>query len=241
MSKLFAVFDIDGTLIRWQLFHAIVHSLGKRGYMPAAAHEHIRKARLDWKIRATDEGFATYEAVLIHEYRAALKQMSTEDYATIVQDVFDEYKDQTYTYTRNLIRRLKGEGYMLLAISGSHQEVIQKLAAYHGFDDAVGASLEQIGDRFSGVIDTPVFDKARALKQLIAKHGLSTQGSIAVGDSPSDAPMLEMVEHPLVFNPDKKMFTIARDHHWPVVVERKNMIYELEPADDSYALKLDKE
>jgi phosphoserine phosphatase len=53
--------------------------------------------------------------------------------------------------------------------------------------------------------------------------------------------MLEMVEHPLVFNPDKKMFTIARDHHWPVVVERKNMIYELEPADDSYALKLDKE
>lgn len=82
-SRPFAVFDIDGTLIRWQLFHAIVHSLGKHGHMPADAHERIKKARMDWKLRKTNVGFGVYEEVLVKEYLAALKQISTEQYALI--------------------------------------------------------------------------------------------------------------------------------------------------------------
>src|SRR5688500_7222628 len=73
-------------------------------------------------------------------------------FALIVQEVFDEYKDQTYTYTRDLIKDLKAKGYFLLAISGSHQEIIQKLAQHHGFDGAVGATFEQIDGKFSGAI-----------------------------------------------------------------------------------------
>ena len=235
-SKPFAAFDIDGTLIRWQLFHAIVHHLGKRGFIPQAAHDRIRQARAEWKRRTTNDGFAAYEAVLVQEYIAALKGVDEADYNAIVQDVYDEYKDQTFTYTRDLIRDLKARGYTLLAISGSQHEIIDKLATHHGFDVAVGATLEQIDGKYSGAISTPIFDKAAVLKQLIAEHGLTTEGSYAVGDSKSDAPMLEMVQNPIAFNPDRAFFEIAKQRGWKVVVERKNMVYELEPNLGGYLL-----
>jgi HAD superfamily hydrolase (TIGR01490 family) len=235
--KPFAVFDIDGTLIRWQLFHAIVHSLGKHGLLPPAAHARIHAARMEWKRRTTEAGFTAYENVLVKEYLAVLQNMKTDEYEAIVQDVFDEYKDQTFTYTRDLLQELKAQGYMLLAISGSHHEIVQKLAAYHGFDVAVGATLEQINGKFSGKINTPIFDKAKVLTRLIDEHSLTAAGSYAIGDSTSDASMLQMVDNPVAFNPDKNFFAVASAKKWKVVVERKNMVFELVPDHGKYLLE----
>lgn len=237
MSK-FAVFDIDGTLIRWQLFHAIVHSLGKYGHIPAEAHERIRAARMKWKRRDSGVDFSSYELVLVKEYLAAIRQVNAQEYAAIVQDVFDEYKDQTYTYTRDLIKKLKAQGYTLIAISGSHQDVVEKLAKHHGFDIVAGATFEQIDGKFSGNFNTPVFNKGKVLRSLIDEYHLDTRESYAVGDSSGDAQMLELVERPIAFNPDQKLFSLAVAHGWLVVVERKNMTYELEAKDGGYTLKI---
>ena len=235
MNK-FAVFDIDGTLIRWQLFHAIVHGLGKNGHIPQDAHDRIRAARKEWKQRTTNNGFSAYEEVLVQEYIAVLKNITPEQYSEVVQEVFEEYKDQTYTYTRDLIKDLKAKGYTLLAISGSHQEVIERLGKHQGFDYVVGAKLEQIGGQYTGRMDTPIFDKAKVLKKLVDEHGLAFEGSLAVGDSHSDVAMLDIVENPICFNPDRKLFEVAKERQWKVVVERKNMVYELEPKDGRYVL-----
>lgn len=185
---------------------------------------------MQWKIRANPEGFAAYEDVLVHEYLAVVKSIDPKEYFTIVESVFDEYKDQTYAYTRSLLDKLKAEGYTLIAISGSQQEIIERMASHYGFDYVVGSTLEQINGKFTGKIDTPIFDKAKVLKKIIQEHGLDTKGSIAVGDSSSDIPMFELVENPIVFNPDKKLFKVAKEHHWKIVVERKNMTYELQPT-----------
>lgn len=233
----FAVFDIDGTLIRWQLFHAIAHSLGKYGYMPPDAHERIKKARLAWKRRTTDTGFASYEHVLVSEYLAALKNITPEEYQKVIADVFEEYKDQTFTYTRDLLHQLKAQNYFLIAISGSQQEVIEKIANHYGFDAVVGAQQEVIEGRFSGKVDTPIFQKAKILETLIAEHNLNTKDSYAIGDSASDAPMLALVDHPIAFNPDKKFFAIANEHGWKVVLERKNMVFELQKQKNGYTME----
>lgn len=237
MAKPFAVFDIDGTLIRWQLFHAIVHRLGTHNLLLPGAHQRIKQARMQWKTRIADDGFHDYELVLVNEYKQALKNIEPAKYQAVVQEVFDEYKDQTYTYTRHLIQRLKGQGYYLVAISGSHQEVIEKLAHHHGFDVAVGANFEQADGRFSGNFTTPIFDKAAVLQGIIHDKHLSRAGSYAVGDSQSDAPLLAMAEHPIAFNPDKKLFKIAAEQQYKIVIERKNMIYELAPEGGKYVLQ----
>lgn len=235
-QRKFAVFDIDGTLIRWQLFHAIVHQLGKHGHIPAAVHQAIHHARMDWKNRNSNDGFRAYEQVLVRAYIDALTDISPSAYAVIVDEVFDEYKDQTFVYTRDLIRSLKQQGYVLFAISGSQQDIVQKLAAHHGFDDAIGAHLVQHNGHFTGDIVSPVHDKPTALKQLIQKHHVAQTGSIGVGDSEGDISMLAMVEQAIAFNPSRGLLEHAQTAGWKIVVERKNVVYELEAKDGSYLL-----
>ena len=235
-QRKFAVFDIDGTLIRWQLFHAIVHHLGKHGHIPPSTHEAIKAARMTWKNRGGNDGFRAYESVLVHAYKAALQDIAPESYQLIVEEVFDEYKDQTFVYTRDLVKSLRKQGYLMFAISGSQQDIIQKLATYHGFDDAIGATLEQQEGRFTGAINTPVLDKPTALHKLISKHNATLRGSIAVGDSESDISMLQVAETAIAFNPSAGLFEAAKESGWKIIVERKNVIYQLEAQDGSYIL-----
>ncbi len=226
-NRKFAVFDIDGTLIRWQLYHAVVHKLGKAGQLAPGDFEAINAARMEWKNRRTGEEFHIYEADLVERFKAALPRIDPAAYDRAVQEVFDKYKDQTFTYTRDLVRSLKDKGYLLFAISGSPREVIELLARHHGFDDAIGSTLVRSDGRFTGESTTPIFDKKAALDLLVAKHGASYRESYAVGDSISDAPMLAAVTHPIAFSPDQNLFKIAKQKHWPVIVERKNVVYEL--------------
>ncbi|HPR08997.1 HAD-IB family hydrolase [Candidatus Saccharibacteria bacterium] len=223
----FAVFDIDGTLMRWQLFHAIVHELGKQGFLSVGAHEKIRSARFAWKNRLSKNGFADYEAVLVELYIEALQNLDAQEYRLIVDQVFSEYKDQTFTYTRDLAAKLKAQGYLLFAISGSQQEIVERIGHHHGFDAAVGARLVMKNSAFTGEIVTPIHNKAAALQRLVDQYHCTYDESYGVGDSPSDSSMLDKVAHPIAFNPDQKLYDIAQDKGWQVVVERKNVVYEL--------------
>ena len=226
-QKKFAVFDIDGTLIRWQLYHAVVHKLGKAGQLAPGDFEAINASRMEWKNRRTNEGFHGYEELLVERLKAALPNVDTATYDELVREVLEEYKDQTFTYTRDLVQRLKADGYLLFAISGSPQEVIDLLAKHHGFDAAIGGQFIRQDGRFTGDYTTPVFDKKAALDSLVEQFGATYDESYAVGDSASDAAMLEAVTHPIAFSHDQNLYKIARAKQWPIVVERKNVIYEL--------------
>ncbi len=235
--KKFAAFDIDGTLIRWQLFHAIVHQLGKTGHISAASHESVRQARMRWKTRGSNDAFARYESLLVDVYIQSLKEIPLAEYLLVVDSVFEEYKDQLFVYTRSLLQSLKKDGYILFAISGSQDEIVQKLARYHGFDAAVGATLEMQSGYFTGKITSPIEDKAAVLAALVKAHKVTYTGSVAVGDSASDIAMLSAVEHPIAFNPEQKLYTYARHHNWQIAVERKNVVYELTAGASGYQLK----
>lgn len=236
-QKKFAVFDIDGTLIRWQLFHAIVDRLAKAGHVPAETYNEAHEARMYWKRRSGEESFRNYERKLVHAYMGSLKQLRVADFQHAVDAVFAEHKDQVYTYTRDFISKLKAKNYLLFAISASQTEAVAKIADYYGFDDHVGTTYEQKDDRFTGELELVAYKKPEILQRLIDKHGASLAGSIGVADSESDASMLDMVEHPIAFNPSRKLFIHAREHGWKVVIERKNMVYELEPHNGTYILK----
>ncbi|MBC7581716.1 HAD family phosphatase [Aeromicrobium sp.] len=236
----FALFDIDGTVIRWQLFHSVVNELIRRGQLSESASRDIKQARMTWKKRENEDSFKAYEQVLVNAYLEALDGLSVLQYMGAVESVFEEYKDQTYIYTRDLIRDLKDKGYALFAVSGSQQEIVSKFAEYYGFDDAIGAHLEQLDGHFTGKIETPALGKQSAVEKLLARHDVILDGSIAVGDSESDLALFEAVEQPIVFNPSAGLFTIAKERGWSIVLERKNVIYELSAvqgqANGSYVL-----
>lgn len=237
VQKKFAVFDIDGTLIRWQLYHSITQKLADAGELGTDAQSKIDVAKKKWKQRETSDGFSQYEKAILHAYEDSLYSMSPKKFDSFVNGVIEEHKQQVYIYTRDLVKKLKSEDYFLLAISGSHQELVEKIAAYYDFDDFVGTQYERSEETYTGKKFAPSKDKHAALLSLINKHDLSYEGSIAIGDSLSDAPMLSMVENPIAFNPDSKLFGYAKQKGWKIVVERKNMVYELEYKDNAYRLR----
>ena len=59
------------------------------------------------------------------------------------------------------------------------------------------------------------------------KENLTLAGSIGVGDSESDIAFLKLVERPICFNPNNKLYKYAKSHKWEVVVERKDVVYHL--------------
>lgn len=234
--KKFAVFDIDGTLIRWQLYHAIADALVTLGFVEVGTYDSVKAERMKWKRRTPDASFKTYELELVRVYDQVLQGITADQLEAAVHTVFDEYKDQVYTYTRNLITNLKTKGYLLFAISGSQSEIVELMAKHYGFDDFIGTVYERAGGRFTGKSVFHAAKKDQALKRLVAKHCATYTDSLAVGDSKSDAVMLEMVENPIAFNPDDDLYKIAQTHAWNIVLERKNMIYELESRHGKYEL-----
>lgn len=232
----FAVFDIDGTLIRWQLYHAVVDELARQGMLGKDAKNNLRQSRMRWKRREHAAVFREYELTVIDTFETAFNQLDAAAFDKAVDTVIKEYGDQTYAYTKNLISQLKSKDYVLLAISGSHQELVAKIAKQYGFDDFIGTVYERHGHKFSGQKQVASDNKKLALQSLVKKHNLGYKGSLAIGDSASDAAMLELVEQPIAFNPDQTLYRIAKQHGWKIVVERKNVTYELGRNNDHYQL-----
>ena len=237
MSRPFAVFDIDGTIIRWQLYHALADDLAKAGHLNPKEFDKVRAARMVWKKRVKETSFNEYEETLVQLIDTAITNIKVEDLQAACQRVLMEYKDQVYTYTRDLIQELKVKNYLLFAISASQAEIVELLAKYYGFDDFGGSIYEVKNGYFTGNKEVLKSDrKPKYLQQLVEKHGATWAASTGVGDSESDIPMLMTVEKPIAFNPTRKLFEHAVNHNWPVVLERKNMVYRLEPGDETYIL-----
>jgi phosphoserine phosphatase len=72
-----------------------------------------------------------------------------------------------------------------------------------------------------------MLDKEKVLLRAVKKENLTLRGSIGVGDTESDAAFLKLVERPICFNPNGKLYRIAKRSGWKVVVERKDVTYSL--------------
>lgn len=234
--KKFAVFDIDGTLIRWQLYHAVVDRMAKLGHLGLDAHEKLHAERMKWKRRENIDSFSEYENFLIKLYESVLSKLNPKVFDRICNEVADEYKSQVYTYTKRLLKKLKQKGYFCIAISGSHQELVEIVAKEHGFDDWIGSIYHRAAGKFTGIGKISSYDKSTALNDLIQQHSLTIKDSYAIGDTISDKPMLAMVENPIAFNPNRELLYYAKGNGWTIVVERKNVIYELKCNNGQYVL-----
>lgn len=235
----FAVFDIDGTLFRWQLFHEVVFELIASGHVPEEAKQKVEQKMQDWRNRSHKHSFREYELALVEAYIPCIKGLSTSVFNAATERILGKHSQEVYTYTRDLIKQLKSAGYTLIALSGSQDEIVQPFARKWGFDIALGQVHDIENEKYTGSIPggkLVVDQKGTLLKQIVEDHNLSWRDSYAVGDSASDGQMLELVSHPIAFNPNDLLFEIAQSSGWKVVIERKNMIYELEPKDGTYLL-----
>ena len=224
----FAVFDIDGTIFRSGLYREIVFELVKKEGLPSKFWKELEAKHEAWRKRSHENAFSDFEKSMVDKIDLNLTSIKISDYDEAVGAVMEEQVENVYTFTKNLITSLKRQGYFMLAISGSQIELVEIFAKRYGFDDYIGQTYERGQEFFTGKVLKTHNGKGQFLKKLVAKHRLSWRDSIAVGDSMGDIEMFELVEFPIVFNPDQRLYEKAKGNGWKIVVERKNVIYTLE-------------
>lgn len=223
------IFDIDGTVFRSALFFELFHSLIQRGIFPKKAEKEIEKYYLPWFHRTGE--FELYKNEVIQLYTKYIKGKKKTDIDTIAQEIIASQKNKVYRFTRDLIRRLKKEGYYLIAVSGSLDDMVRMFCTQFNFNASFGSHAEVKKGIFTGKdIDfTSLHNKDRILHTFVKKHNLLVdwKNSVGVGDSEGDIRFLEMVGHPIAFNPNKALARHAKKKKWTIIVERKNVIYKL--------------
>lgn len=227
MTKV-AFFDIDGTIFRSSLLIELINELVEKRVFPKRAAEEIKAKKTAWLDRVGRYDDYLYKVVEIHlKY---IKGCREEEIMKAVDDVMYFEKDRVYRFTRDLIKKLKKEGYLLVAISGSPEYLVKQFAEHMGFDRAFGQVLEVKDGVFTGnIINQNFRDKESVINNFAGAENIEIdfKNSIAVGDTDNDIPMLKMVGDPIAFNPNRSFAEHARENKWRIVVERKDAIYDV--------------
>lgn len=232
-----AVFDIDGTLFRSGLYREVIYELIRMQAIDAAILDQFADKEQQWHARAHGNAFREFEQAMANGMDATLPTIRITDFDQAAERVIQQHKDNVYVYTRQLVKSLKQQGYYLLAISGSQVELVEPFAREYGFDNWIGQEYERGDQYFTGrILQKSHTDKHVLLQNVLEQTGYTLDNSIGVGDSAGDIAMLEMVTHPIAFNPEQSLFAHARTQQWEVVLERKNMIYKLQYHDNEYVL-----
>jgi HAD superfamily phosphoserine phosphatase-like hydrolase len=167
---------------------------------------------------------------VVKVFMSSIKGVEYKEFSRVAEEVVAEQKDRVYRFTRDLIKEYKKKGYFLLAVSHSPKGILDHFCKRLGFDKVYGMMYETgPSDRFTGEITEMHFmlNKALVVKRAVEKEGLTLKGSTGVGDTESDIPFLELVSEPICFNPNAKLYAYAKRNKWRVVVERKDVVYEI--------------
>jgi HAD superfamily hydrolase (TIGR01490 family) len=232
----FAVFDIDGTLFRSGLYREVFFELIRMKALPKGVYQMLADKETAWQKRTHGRAFGEFEQSMVEMFDKQLPKLKVAYFDLAAERVIEKHLDNVYAYTRDLVKVLKDQGYFMIAISGSQTELVGPFAQHYGFDHWVGADYERKDGYFTGEAVRTHKGKDLFLNKIIKKHDLTLKGSYAVGDTGGDIGMLAMVENPVVFNPDKELYTHARSVGWKIVLERKNSVYELTSENGSYTL-----
>jgi len=222
------VFDVDGTIFRSSLLIEVVEQLIRDGIFPEESQALYAKQHQKWLDR--EGNYDAYINAVVGAFKVHVKGVHYGALAEAAKKVVGAQWKHTYRYPRALIRTLKDRGYYLLAISHSPKTILDKFCPRLGFDKVYGTIYEiDENERFTGTVtdEERARDKAYIIRRAIDKESLMLTNSIGVGDTEGDIPFLEIVAKPICFNPNGKLYIHAKKEKWKVVVERKDVIYEL--------------
>ena len=222
-----AVFDIDGTIFRKNLAFELINELSWMKIFPREIRNELVRLYTRWLDHKGT--YEEYRKALVDLYVENLKGCKKEDVLKASRIVMPFFKDRTYIFANNLIAELRKKKYHIIAVSGSPSEIVEEYNKYLGFDAVFGSVYEadEDGVYTGGYVFEPTAHKGHVVKQYATENKLTLTQSYGIGDTESDAKFLEIVTHPIAFNPNLNLKNIAEKKGWRIVIEKKDVIYEV--------------
>jgi HAD superfamily hydrolase (TIGR01490 family) len=213
-----AFFDLDRTLMEGSSAFQFGRAAYRAGLISRRQLIADAWANLRFRLRgATDAD----TEVLRDRISRSLEGVRVRDLERLGADVLAGVLPRLYPQMREIAHRHQDEGRRVYIVTAASHDLAEMLSHVLAFDGAIGSRFSEVVDgvytgRPEGLFIYGV-GKATAIGALAAEVGLDLTESYAYSDSASDLPMLETVGHPVVVNPDRELFRIAREHGWAVL------------------------
>lgn len=225
-----AIFDIDGTIFRKNLHFELINELSWMKIFPAEARNMLIKVYTGW---LQHEGtYEDYRKALVALYAEHIKGCAQKDVVKACQVLIPFHAKRTYIFAEKLMKQLRKEEYHLIAVSGSPIEVVEEYnQQYLKFDNVFGSvyALDDGGKYTGEAAFEPSRNKGHLVEQYVYEHKLTFEDSYGIGDTESDISFLKLVENPIAFNPNQNLKATAEKENWKIVVEKKDVVYEVTP------------
>lgn len=209
-----AFFDLDKTIIATSSSAAFARPFRTGGLLTRRAALRAAFAHAAFLLGHADE--ATTERL-----RRSLSTMVTGwDVATVsaivTETVRESIEPTVYAEALDLIAQHHATGRDVVIVSASSSEIVEPVAAMLGADHVVASRMEVVDGRYTGGITSYAYGpaKADAVRDLAHREGYDLTACYAYSDSVTDLPLLEVVGHAAVVNPDRALRRLAAERGW---------------------------
>ena len=209
-----AFFDMDKTLIAENSGTLFMKHRYEQGELTGWELLAGLGAYLRYKVGILDINAWTREAM--RQFRGQSESLLTEEADAWFTDMVAE---TVYPEAEELVRGHLARGHLVAIVSGATKFVVGPLAARLGIEHILYTRLEVENGRFTGRVVEPIcFEEGKIywLQHLVEQQSIDLARSYFYTDSITDLPLLELVGHPVVTNPDPRLYRVAARRRWPV-------------------------
>jgi HAD superfamily hydrolase (TIGR01490 family) len=210
-------FDLDRTLIAGSSAFQFARAAYKAGIM--SRRQLARDAVENLRFRLQGSTDASTDA-LKRRIGEALQGVRVRDMQRLAPAVLAGVLPRLYPQMLEIAYRHQDEGRPIFICTAASQEMADLMALVLTFDGAVGSVSEVVDGQYTGREGGPFTyreGKAQAIRELAEREGIDLSASYAYSDSESDLPMLRLVGHPVVVNPDSELRRVAAEEGWEVI------------------------
>ncbi len=209
-----AIFDLDNTLIAGDSDHLWGEFLCDRGVVDAehfrttneAFYEDYQRGELD---------IAAYAAFAL----GPLAGKTPESVVGLQQDFMASCIEALMLpAAETLIERHRDRGDRLLIITATNEFVTRPIGQRLGIEELLGCAVEISDGRFTGrATGTLTYreGKVARLREWLEDEEEELEGATFYSDSHNDLPLLEIVDYPVLVDPDEKLAAVGRERDWP--------------------------
>jgi HAD superfamily hydrolase (TIGR01490 family) len=213
-----AFFDLDRTLMEGSSAFQFGRAAYKAGLVSRRQLVSDAWANVQFRLRgSTDED----TRALRDRISASLAGTRVRDLDRLGPDVLARILPRIYPQMLALAYEHQDAGRRVYIATAASSELAEILAQVLSLDGGIGSQFSRVEDGVFTGEPTGLFiygaGKARAIEQLAEREGIDLATSYAYSDSQSDLPMLRLVGHPAVVNPDAELLKLAREEGWEVL------------------------
>ena len=216
MARAAAFFDVDKTILSENSGTLYLRALYERGEIGWSTVLLNLASYVQYKVNLLDLDRFTERTV------RQFKGKSEQSLVREAEEWFGRYVlPAIYPDARELVDEHRACGHVVALVSGATKYIVGPLAEHLGIEHVMHTRMEVRDGTFTGRVLQPVcFGEGKIywLQQLIEREGIELARSYFYTDSMSDLPLLDLVGHPVVVNPDPLLYREARRRRWPVRV-----------------------